>query len=141
MDKPPCPDPNPDRKVVPIDPTPTKGVLQLHNELHKAESALLVQSRTGRIGLARFLYSRKVPGITSAQCQCRAGEETPRHMALFCNREANRRHQLTDPGGRAQSFPQLVGSIKAVKGFVRLMMLSGRLSQFSPAKRLLFPSE
>jgi hypothetical protein len=77
-----------------------KGVLQLHKELYKAESTLLVQSRTGRIGLARFLYTRKVPGIASAQCQCRAGEETPRHMALFCNHEANRRHQLMDPEGK-----------------------------------------
>jgi hypothetical protein len=99
MDKPPRPDPIPDHKVVPIDPAPTKGVLRLHKELHKAESALLVQARTGRIGLARFLYSRKVPGIASAQCQCQAGEETPRHVALFCNRAANRRQQLMDPEG------------------------------------------
>jgi hypothetical protein len=62
-------------------------------------------------------------------------------MALFCNYEANHRHQLTDPEGKNQSFPQLVGSFKAVKGFVRWMMLSGRLGQFSLARRLLFPSE
>jgi hypothetical protein len=38
---------------------------------------MLVQARTGRIGLAKFLYSRKVPGVVSAQCRCGAGEETP----------------------------------------------------------------
>lgn len=50
------------------DPAPTKDVLQLHNGLRKAESALLVQARTGRIRLARFLHSRKVPGFETAQC-------------------------------------------------------------------------
>ena len=65
--------------------TPPDGaVLKLHSGLCKAESSVLVQVRTGRIGLTKFLYSRKVPGILSAQCRCRAGEETPRHMELFC---------------------------------------------------------
>jgi hypothetical protein len=85
------------RNVAPEDQAPTKNVLRLHKGLHKAESALLVLARTGRIGLARFLYNRRVPGIASAQCQCQAGEETPRHMALFCGREASRRHQLYGP--------------------------------------------
>jgi len=124
-----------------LPPAPTKDVLQIHNGLHKAESALLVQARTGRIRLARFLHSRKVPGFETAQCQCRAREETPRHMVLFCTHETNRKSQLTDRNGRNWSYPQLVGVNEAVKGFVRWMMFSGRLGQFTLAKRLLYPSE
>jgi hypothetical protein len=75
-----------DRKVVLEDSAPTKDILRLHKELCKAESALLVRARTGRIGLARFLHSCKVPGLECAKCQCRAGEETPRPIALSCNR-------------------------------------------------------
>ena len=55
-------------EVVPKDPPPMKQVLKLYEGLRKAESALLVQARTGRIGLAKFLYSRKVPSIDIAQC-------------------------------------------------------------------------
>ena len=45
------------RQVVPENTPPTKQVLKLHKDLHKAESALLTQVRTGRIGLAQFLYN------------------------------------------------------------------------------------
>jgi len=120
---------------------PTQRILNLHKELQKAESALLVQCRTGCIGLARFLRSRRVPGVLTAQCQCNAGEETPRHIALFCTKEADRRKELTDSKGRQLTYPQLVGANAAVKGFVRWMMFTGRLGQFSLAKRLLFHSE
>jgi hypothetical protein len=129
------------RKVVPEDPAPTKDVLRLHKGPHKAESALLVQAQTGRIGLARFLYNRRVPGIASAHRQCQEGEGNPRHIALFWGCEASRRHQLTDPAGRTQSYPQMIGSSKAVKGLVRWMLLSGRLNQFSLATSLLSLSE
>jgi hypothetical protein len=73
-------------------------VLKLHLGLQKAESSVLVQARTGRIGLAKFLYNRKVPGIQSAQCQSGAEEETPRHMALYCIEEAGRRPGLRTNG-------------------------------------------
>lgn len=120
---------------------PTKRILGLHKELQKAESSLLVQCRTGRIGLARFLYGQGVPGVQTAQCQCHRGEETPRHMALFCEIETDRKRQLTDTYGRSQSYSQLVGTPKAAKIFVKWMMYSGRLGQFALAKRLLFHSE
>jgi hypothetical protein len=129
------------RKLVLEDTPPTKQVLQLHGQLQKAESSLLVQARTGKIGLAKFLHSRKVPGFETAQCRCSAGCETPQHMVLFCIEEADRRSELTGPMGRKWSYPQLIGDREAVKGFTRWMMRSGRLGQFSLAQRLLFYSE
>jgi hypothetical protein len=88
-------------------------VLKLHSGLRKAESAVLVRARTGRIGLARFLYSRKVLGVLSAQCRCRAGEETPRHMAIYCIEEAERRQSLRT-GGRVD-YRQLVGTASGAR--------------------------
>ena len=129
------------RRVVPEDSPPTKQVLQLHKDLRKAESALLVQIRTARIGLAKFLYSRRVPGIVSAKCECGAGHETPRHMALFCVREAERRHFLRDSFGRSRPWAALVGTADGAKCFVQWMMFANRLRQFALAKRLLYASE
>ena len=81
----------------------------------RAESSVLVQARTGRVGLAKFLYSRKVPGKLPAECRCEAGEATPRHMVLFCTEEAERRQRLrTGTGGRVD-YQQLVGTKSGAK--------------------------
>ena len=47
--------------VVGVGP-PKRSVLKLHKDLRKAESALITQIRTGRIGLAAFLNKAKIPG-------------------------------------------------------------------------------
>src|SRR5438045_9168013 len=48
------------RNLVWDNTAPTKKVLQLHSGLQKAESALLVQTRTGKIGLGKFLHDCRV---------------------------------------------------------------------------------
>jgi hypothetical protein len=128
-------------RVVPADTPPNKKILELHQDFQKAESALLVQARTGRIGLAQFLNSRRVPGYETAKCRCLGGHETPRHITQYCAIEGPRRSELRDNAGRAQAYPTLVGTKQGAKLFVRWIMFSGRLGQFSLAKRLLFSGE
>jgi hypothetical protein len=124
-------------RVIPEYTLLNKAVLKHHSGLRKEESSVLVQARTSRIGLAKFLYSRKVPGILSAQCRCRAGEETPRHMALSCTDETERRQRLRT-GGRVLDYQQLIGTNSGVKKLAEWMTRSGRLGQFSLARRLLY---
>jgi hypothetical protein len=69
-------------------------MLKLYKGLWKAESALLTQACIRKIGLAKFLYKRRVPSITTATCLYRAGQETLQHIALYCLYEAGRRHYL-----------------------------------------------
>jgi hypothetical protein len=85
-----------------------------------------------------LLHSRRVPGFETAKCQCGAGDETPRRMALFCVQEASRKQYLQDRLGRTQPYSKLVGTYEEAKRFVRWMMSSNRLSQCALAKRLLF---
>ena len=92
-----------------------KGRLSLHKGLSKAESAILVQARTDNIGLARFLYTRKVPGIETAQCSCGQGEETARHVALFCSKEEARRPYLRTKG--RVDYKVLTGTREGAKLF------------------------
>ena len=126
------------RRVVPVleDTPPNRAVLKLHSGLRKAESSVLVQARTGRIGLAKFLYNCKVPGILSAQCRCGAGEETPRHMVLYCTEEAERRQHLRT--GRRLDYQQCIGTNSGAKKLAERMIRSGRLGQFSLARRPLY---
>jgi hypothetical protein len=126
---------DPGSRAVPEDTPPSRGVLKLHSRLRKAENSVLVQARTGRIRLAKFLYNRKVPGVLTAQCRCGAGEETPPHMALFCTGEAGRRQHLRT-GGRID-YQQLLGTNSGAKRIAEWMIRSGRLGQFSLARRLL----
>ena len=56
---------------------PGRTILKLHQNLRKAESSALVQFRTGRTGLASFLYWIGVPEFKSPVCQCGQEEETP----------------------------------------------------------------
>jgi hypothetical protein len=63
------------------------------------------------------------------------------HFQQFCVQEANSRQFLLDPTGRTQPYSILVGAAEGAKKFVRWMMHSSRLAQFTLAKRLLYASE
>jgi hypothetical protein len=76
----------------PPDPT----ILHLHEHLHKAESAMLVQLRTGRTGLRHFLNKAQVPGYELEQRNRGTGPETPRHVLLHCPHEEERRIALRE---------------------------------------------
>ena len=55
---------------------------------------MLVQARTEKTGLASFLKKMNVPGITSANFRCGSGEETVKHVVIYCSLEDYRRDEL-----------------------------------------------
>jgi hypothetical protein len=59
-------DPSSSSKAILKDTPPNKAVLKLHFRLRKAESSVLVQACTSRIGLAKFLYNCKVLRVLTA---------------------------------------------------------------------------
>jgi hypothetical protein len=130
-------------QLVGPDTPPDRRVLKLYENLFKAESSLLVQIRTKKIGLAKFLHSRSVPGFDTANCPCAGGKETPRHIVLFCPNESLHRVQLknlvrTKLGKYQIEYSRLVGSCEGAKIFTRWLMETGRLGQFALAKQLLY---
>ena len=60
------------------------GHLRLYEKLIKAEGSALCQARTEKIGLQRFLFQRKVPGIASPACPCGRGDQTAAHSFVEC---------------------------------------------------------
>lgn len=74
-------------------PIPTKKVLQLHKDLSKTESALLVQMRTEKIGLKDFLFNHRVPGFHNARCHCGERRQTVAHVLLSCRHYKDLRRQ------------------------------------------------
>ena len=60
------------------------GHLRLYEKLAKAEGSALCQARTEKIGLQRFLFQRKVPGVVSPACPCGRGDQTAAHLFTAC---------------------------------------------------------
>ena len=60
---------------------PTQSSLKLYSKLKKAESSVLFQARTRRIGLRRFLALVRVLGV-SKECLYEQGKETAEHVLL-----------------------------------------------------------
>ncbi len=117
---------------------PCKAILRLHHGLKKAESSVLVQLRTGRIGLAHFLNKARVPSYDTGQCQCQQGLETPRHVVVHCSKELVRRLQLRTPTEPRPDFVRLVNTPKGAERVTRWVLQSRRLGQFLLASSLLY---
>jgi hypothetical protein len=61
----------------------TDKTLRKHQDLTKAQSSLLVQARTGAIGLRDFLFKQNVP-IPTPYCSCGEGRETVEYLVIWC---------------------------------------------------------
>jgi len=78
--------PDPLKTTQPADTTPifSNKALKKHENLTKAESSLLIQARTGAIGLNDFLFRARVPEISTPYCECGQGKETVEHLVVWC---------------------------------------------------------
>ena len=116
---------------------PDPGVLKLHQDLYKAESSILIQVRTGKIGLADFLHLQKVPGFENNRCSCSNAPETVRHVIVHCNKENERRIALRNDG-RPIDYNWLTNTNMGAKRLTKWLIQGGRLKQFSLASSLLY---
>ena len=115
---------------------PSASRLKLHKQLKKAESSVLVQARTGRIGLAHFLNKARVPGYETPACRCGLGDETAEHLLLHCRLETERRQWR-----RGTRLSDLVSEPSRAATTARWIIQSGRLGQFQLASKLLYGGE
>ena len=109
--------------------------LNVHKLLDKAQSSLATQIRTEKIGLANFLYRRKVPGVNSAACPCGSLLHTAKHVIMFCRLHEHRTHMLRTAG--SSDYRKLITEPKALKVVTAWLMRTGILTQYSIATQLL----
>jgi hypothetical protein len=64
---------------------------KVYKDLYKHQASVLMQARTGCVGMADFLFKRRVPGVPSPLCSCGDAPETPKHVLLYCNKTAGKR--------------------------------------------------
>ena len=113
----------------------SKKRLKIHTQLKKAESALTTQIRTGKLGLADFLYKRRVPSVTSPVCSSGWHRQTPEHVIMICRLIDNREQMFRAAG--TSDYQQLTKSSKTLKILTAWLMKTGLLNQFSLTSTLL----
>ena len=94
---------------------------------------MLVQARTGRIGLASFLNKAWVLGVDSPSCRCKQGIETAEHLLLHCPIEQERREWR-----RGAQLSELLSNPGYTAATAKWIIQSNRLGQFQLANRLLY---
>jgi ribonuclease HI len=117
---------------------PTKSVLKLYQGLSKPLSSILVQMRTGRIGLRHYLHSRNVPDIEDGRCGCGQSPQTVAHILLSCRRYTQLREAMwreEDKNGRMKRITRtnlrdILNTLAYANKAAKFLMATGLLGQF-----------
>jgi ribonuclease HI len=122
-----------------LTPIPTRGVLKAHKGLHRSLSTIIIQMRTGNIGLKHYLYQRKVPTITNDECRCRRGRQTTQHVLFACPLLSNLRGEIFGrrsggPEGEA-NLQKVLNTPKLAIQAAKFMLRTRLLGQFEAVNR------
>jgi hypothetical protein len=114
--------------------------LKKHQHLHKHESSLLTQIRTGKVGLRAFLFERKVPEVATPRCPCGEAPETAAHLVLDCQQLDHQRNYLRQllhptPLHTYRDFAAATAKGKSACKLARWLLSTGRFPEFRLAER------
>jgi hypothetical protein len=115
--------------------------LKRHEGLSRAQSSLLVQIRTGAIGLRDFLFKRGVPEVLTPSCECGEGRETVEHLVMWCLAPPlTRRWERAEVRTRRDFYSVIQGisptAARLTGRILGWLMDSGRLPMYNLARRL-----
>jgi exonuclease III len=108
------------------------NMILVHRGLSKAESTIITQIRTGRIGLRGYLHTRKVPGFETGACQCGQEYQDARHM-LQCSLVTEGREAMTRQTG-TEDLTALTTKPRNAKLLARWWIRTIPLDQFTLAR-------
>ncbi|EAQ86126.1 hypothetical protein CHGG_07379 [Chaetomium globosum CBS 148.51] len=116
---------------------PRNEALRRHDGLSKAKSSLLIQIRTGGIGLRDFLFTRGVPEVLTPACECGEGRETAEHLVVWCFAPPlTRRWERTGIWTRRDFYSVLPTTARLARRVLDWLMDSGKLPMYNLARRL-----
>ena len=111
------------------------GHLRLYAGLRKAQSSVLAQMRTGKIGLAAFLYYRKVPGQLAPVCNCGRGHQTLGHLFFQCVDPRSRRLKALGYTTE-QEVREALSRPEPAMEMAQCLLRSGWLREFQLSERI-----
>lgn len=112
---------------------PNKSNLAYWKGLRKATTSVLIQLRTGIVGLAEYLY--KIKKKDSPRCQCDMGNQSVRHILLECQLLEEQRHEMINElfeAGVSTTLGEMrmLKESKAAPIVAKFMITTGLLGQF-----------
>lgn len=119
------------------DPFFDDTALLLHSGLSKAESSALVQARTEKIGLRGFLFTMKVPDISTPLCECGTSRERLVHLALYCPIERDRFASIFPDITTAEELRTALSTPTRTKQLAQWILSLKRLSMYRLYRRIL----
>ena len=111
---------------------PTKHVLDKFATMSRPETSVLVQARTGKIGLRHYLYS--IGAEDSKDCPCGEGPQTVQHVLLCCPEFDELREKMWE-GKRETDLSILLGAPGLAKKAAQFLIETGELVQFRHVKQ------
>lgn len=96
----------------------------------RKQSSVIIQARTGKIGLRSYLYS--INAESSRECPCGQGPQTVEHVLLCCPEFKDLREEMWN-GKRVTNLTRLLGDPDTAKRAANLLLATGELSQFRHA--------
>ena len=82
--------------------TPGTKVLQLHKRIKKPKTALIIQMKTGKIGLHAFLFGHKL--ANNSKCECGHRSQTVQHVLYKCRKITRLRRETWRDVQRKEPF-------------------------------------
>src|SRR6516162_542342 len=124
------------------EPLFTEEAVRRHDGLCKVESSVLVQARTGKIGLRDFLFQRRVPDAITPLCSCpRAERETVEHLVLRCGNVSEQQRawlqERAQPLHTSSDFATALQSPERAKLIARWILGTGRLGKYRLAVEIM----
>jgi hypothetical protein len=105
----------------------------------KHEALVLMQTRTGCVEMAEFLFRRHIPDVSSPFYSCGKTSETPEHVLLYCpeteeDRQDTRRRVAFIALRTRRNLAQL--STKHPKLITKWLLQTGKFPLYNKAQRL-----
>ena len=113
----------------------TEAHLRRHGIMRKGDSALAIQLRTGKNGLAHFLFTTHAGGRTDASCDCGWRKQDAAHILISCPTYAEQRTGLFEKAGTDDSR-KMLSTKRGIRAAARFIMSTGLLLQFSLASEM-----
>ena len=112
-----------------INKKPSKDVLQKFRQMSRPESSVIIQARTGKIGLRDYLY--KINSASSPECSCGYRRQTVHHTLLECPGFNELREEMwAGAGKRETNLTRLLGTPTLAAKASKVLLATGELMQF-----------
>lgn len=116
-----------------------QATARLHHGLNKYESSMLIQLRTGRLGLRQFLFERHVPEVATPLCRCGLAPETAEHIFLKCELYRAARASLQNPPRTRRDLHSMLSTQGPAQALTRWFLHLQVVPQFNLALKLHSP--